>query len=115
MIQNPPVSTKLKAFDFAQDVVKQLITLATGIIVITITFLTEVFSDTEGVGWLQIAWGLYFLSIPFGIASLMNMTGNLNSDNPDIGKASIRTFAGLQIVIFMAGLACTGIFGIRAT
>lgn len=36
---NPQVE---KAFDFAQEVTKQLITLATGVIALTITFLTEV-------------------------------------------------------------------------
>ena len=108
-----------KAFEFAQEVTKQLITLATGIIALTITFLVDVLQGhQQGVGWLKTAWILYLLSIPLGIAALMAMSGNL--ERPGTGKSpSIYTtnivIASIgQILTFVAGLALTLLFGFKA-
>lgn len=68
-----------KAFDFASDVTKQLITLSTVIITITITFSKDIitFTDTSAKNYLFWAWILYILTIFFGIWTLMALTGSL--------------------------------------
>src|ERR1044071_2087514 len=72
-----------KAFDFAADTTKQLITLSSGIIVITVTFQKDVFKDlpNEAKVILYISWLLYFLSILFGILTMMALTGTLEKNS----------------------------------
>jgi hypothetical protein len=108
-----------KAFDFAQEVTKQLITLSTGIIAVTITFLVDVVDEGGGrVGALELAWVFYLVSVAFGIFALMSMSGNL--ERPGEGKApSIYApnivFGSIgQILCFAAGLASTLVFGFTA-
>jgi Domain of unknown function (DUF4440) len=73
-----------KAFDFASDSTKQLITLSTGIVALTITFGKDVFQTTPFYAkvLLVIAWVIYLLSISFGILTLLSLTGVLEPD-PD--------------------------------
>ncbi|MBL8182152.1 MAG: hypothetical protein JNL64_11155 [Blastocatellia bacterium] len=72
-----------KAFDFAADVSKQLITLATGIIAFTVTFNKDLLNTTPSsvnhtsVKFIVGAWGLYLLSIFCGLVSLFGLTGEL--------------------------------------
>jgi hypothetical protein len=79
-----------KAFEFAQEATKQLITLATGVIALTITFLTDVVKTAPAGSavFLQTAWVFYFVSIVFGIFSLLALTGNL--ERPTQGKSPSR-------------------------
>jgi hypothetical protein len=71
-----------KAFEFAQEATKQLITLATGVIALTITFLKDVLGTDGSAGFLQAAWVLYLVSIVFGVLTLLNLTGNLERPGP---------------------------------
>lgn len=107
-----------KAFDFAQEVTRQLITLATGIIALTITFLVDVLAnDRDGVWALKVAWVCYLLSVPLGVAAMLSMSGNLErprSANPSIYTANIVFFSAAQIVTFLAGLVFTLVFGFLA-
>ena len=68
-----------KAFEFAQEAAKQLITLSTPIIALTVTFLTDVVeaAPTSSARILQAAWVAYFLSIVAGVFVLLNLAGNL--------------------------------------
>lgn len=76
-----------KAFDFAAEVTKQLITLATGIITITLTFSDDIVGDSSHVNplWILWSWIAFLISICFGILTLMALTGILgkSSDNSD--------------------------------
>ncbi|WP_294294869.1 hypothetical protein [uncultured Chryseobacterium sp.] len=112
-----------KAFDFAADTVKQLITLATGIIAITITFLKDILGSAivSNSIFLFISWGLFIFSILFGIFALQALTGSLQprrinttvlNTPPNINTSNIRIQVGLQIVFFISALICTVIFGI---
>lgn len=107
-----------KAFDFAQDLTKLLMTLATGIVTITITFLTDVATKAPAAAhtWIQIAWVLYVLSIPAGIFALMGMTGNLatTQTTPSIEDKAITWPARAQFVLFFFALVATIAFGIAA-
>lgn len=99
-----------KAFDYASDLAKQLITLSTGIIALTITFMRDVVKEI-GTGkqvLLLSAWLLYFVSMICGVLSLMALTGAL----APMGKlatvdvmipSNARVFGGLQIAAFLLG------------
>jgi hypothetical protein len=105
-----------KAFDFAADTVKQLITLATGIIALTITFSKDFLGDTEeGRGLLMWSWGLYLISIIFGIVTMLALTGILGRRKDDsIYSPNVRLLAGGQIVSFLVATGLIVLFGIRA-
>lgn len=69
-----------KAFDFASDSTKQLITLSTAILTLTITFGKDVLQkvDASTKDNLTYAWIVYLVSIFFGIMTLLALTGTLD-------------------------------------
>ncbi|WP_312900174.1 hypothetical protein [Chryseobacterium taichungense] len=110
-----------KAFDFAADTIKQLITLASGIIALTITFSKDILGSTSTVGvyWMYISWLFYIISIAFGILALLSITGTLEpqsqhsqTPSPSIYDKNIRNKAAFQIISFLLALIFTVIFGI---
>ena len=109
-----------KAFDFAQETTKQLITLATAVIALTITFVTDVVETAPrgSAGFLQGAWVLYLVSIVFGVLTLLALTGNLERPGvdraPSIYRPNIVVFSACQVLAFSAALALTLVFGFKA-
>lgn len=109
-----------KAFDFAQEATKQLIALATGVIALTITFLTDVASSASSasVGFLQAAWVLYLVSILFGILTLLALTGNLvrpgQGGTPSIYRGNIVVSSIGQVLSFVIAVALTLVFGFKS-
>lgn len=106
-----------KAFDFAQDLTKLLITLATGIVTITITFLKDIATQAPASAhkWIEIAWLLYLLSIVAGIMALMGMTGTLEEDgSPSIGGKPVVWPARVQFLMFAGAILLTIVFGMKA-
>lgn len=63
-----------KAFDFAADLTKQLITLSTGIVTITLLFSKDLTGPRTLAVW---AWTFYLLSTICGLWALMALTGTL--------------------------------------
>jgi hypothetical protein len=112
--------TTTKAFDFAQDVTKQVLTLATGIITITITFFKDFANNAPHsaeilMGW---SWVAYLVSIVFGLLTLMALTGTLQPLRPDKVKQSIqgmnvRIPALVQLACFLTALVLSVLAGIR--
>lgn len=110
-----------KAFDFAADLIKQLITLSTAIIALTVTFAKDIFPESGDcfLDWLVAAWIAYFLSIFFGVWALMALTGtldplNANNRGLSIQGGNCRLPTGLQILAFLAGLALTITYAIKS-
>lgn len=123
-----------KAFDFAADTTKQLITLATGIITLTITFSKDIIgaselSNSKLIIW---SWGLFIFSIFCGIWSLLALTGNLqpmknkkkienkNIEDPNsnvnkceisINTKNVKIPSILQISSFIIALLFSVLFG----
>jgi len=102
-----------KAFDFAQELCKQLITLSTGLIGLTITFWKDVIGAQPAHStWLAYSsWYALLLSVFCGIWMLMALTGVLepnkvdSSYTPSIRASSVVIPSILQIFSFIAGLA----------
>lgn len=109
---------KKKAFDFASDTTKQLITLSTALIALSITFKGN-FSNGGNETLLLICWISFFLSVLFGIGTLMALTGTLEKcteecENPvklSIYGANVKRPTLFQILFFLIGLLMLGIYG----
>lgn len=99
--------TKL-AFEFASDLAKQLITLSTAILALSITFQKDIAGkkDLPSIRLLGFGWIGYLLSILLGIWTLMALTGSLapvDASPPPTGiDSNARLPAGLQILAFTA-------------
>ena len=108
-----------KAFDFAQDVTKQVLTLATGIIALTITFFKDFANNASYAAEFVMgcSWIAYLISVILGIWTLMALTGTLQPLRPANAQLSIqgknvRLPAFLQLVSFLIALilsVCAGI------
>lgn len=117
-----------KAFDFASDVTKQLITLSTGIIALTMTFLKDyAASASEPLKkCLALGWGFFLLSVFFGLWTMLALTGSLGPKHgaavnldTKLSALSIRgrniTYPSfMQILMFLVALGLTIWFGVFA-
>ena len=108
------------AFEFARDATKQLITLATGIIALEITFSKDfVRTLNECVRvYALLSWLAFLLSVLFGAMTLLALTGTLEPKDKSV-PVSIRGSnvvipSILQIILFLTGLALTVLFGVKA-
>jgi hypothetical protein len=105
-----------KSFDLAAETTKQLISLSTAIITVTIAFAKDFFGSRQsGLEWLlALAWLLYLISLISGIFTLMGLTGQLSSSNqlPSIYARPIKLFSIGQILTFISGTVAIVIFGI---
>ncbi len=102
------------AFAFAQDATKQLITLATGVIALTITFFHEFATSApeESKRWMEWSWAVFVLSIVAGFWTLNALTGSLEPKTHDEREPSIRGSnvvvpSWIQIVLFLLALGFT--------
>jgi hypothetical protein len=109
----------------AADTTKQIITLSTGIMTLTITFAKEFKVGGGNLSvpvTLQISWAFFFLSILCAVGTLMAITGSLGEIDQssaaarrrklaDCKAANIRRPAIGMIICFLAGLALTGFAG----
>lgn len=107
-----------KAFDFASDTTKQLITLSTALIALSITFKGN-FNQGGNEALLLICWISFFLSVLFSIGTLMALTGTLEK-SAENGEAkvelsiygkNVKRPSALQIFFFLLGLMFLGIYG----
>ena len=122
-----------KAFDYAADLTKQLMTFATAILAFTATFGKEAGPNAPCyLKWCVIgSWVFYILSIACGVLTLMALTGNLDPQpkrekdplDPKKIKAT-RVFPILtinsgnvvgtsrwQFYFFVVALALTAVYG----
>jgi hypothetical protein len=109
------------AFAFAQDTTKQLLTLATGIIAVSITFAKDFVKEVPpgATPWAIAAWGCLLASVLFGLWALLALTGSLEPTGRPTAAVSIRGWnvrlpAALQILAFFGGLLLTVVFGVRS-
>lgn len=110
-----------KAFDFASDATKQLLTLSTAVITVTVTFSKDVFTHVSGgaKGILFWAWGLYLLSIISGFLTLLALTGTLEPKpgadvTPSIRGRNIVFLSSVMVLSFIVATGFVVLFGISA-
>ena len=106
------------AFDFLGDSTKQLITVATGIVTITIIFSKDLLPHARISA--LCAWILLTISVIFGIWTLYTLSGILYEAaadptiTPKLTHGDLRFVSGAQILSFLAGIIAVLIFGILA-
>ena len=97
------------SFEFAKEVVTQLLTLATAVIGVSVTFAKDINDEVSSSDRrrLRYAWRLLIFSMACGIWTLMALTGALAEGTPDaktIYKFAIRAPAAGQVLCFLAGI-----------
>jgi anaerobic selenocysteine-containing dehydrogenase len=107
---------RLKAFEFAQETTKQLLTLATGILALTITFLHDLAANAPSwsVYVLAVGWFAYLVSVIGGVMTLMTLTGNVGNTSCDVYEQNTKATAKAQFLAFIAGTLLKIIFGVAA-
>jgi hypothetical protein len=114
-----PLDDRVKeSFAFARDTTKQLLTLSTAILTLTVTFQADIVADQSAatIDLLTAAWIAYLVSIVFGLATLMMLTGTLaaTADDASINTLQIRVPAILQAITFLIATTLVAWFGARA-
>jgi hypothetical protein len=114
------MDAKEKAFEYAGDSSKLLITLATGIIAFTVTFAKEFgvkpSSMAQGL-LLLVTWVVLLVSAAFGVSTLLAITGELepkvksDTHEPSIRDHKITSLLACQIVVFLFGVVLIVIYG----
>jgi hypothetical protein len=106
-----------KAFDFASEATKQLITLATAVVALTITFSKDVLDLTNGEGKVVLGWAwiLYLASVIAGIVTLQALAGSLGTSKrgeraPSIYERNVTIPAIAQVACFGVGTLFTVFF-----
>lgn len=109
-----------KAFDFALSTTKQVVSLSTGFLVLSITFLDTIVSDVgeEAQLILQFSWGFFLISIITGVITMMAMTGNLGKvkygGSLSVYEGSFNKFAIIEMTSFLIGVLLVVVFGVIA-
>ena len=121
MLMEVEMATHLQlAFDFASELSKQLITLSTGILTLTIALTKNLVKDSDEIGRniLRSCWVLYLLSIICGIWHLMALTGSLAPLNggpmPTSIEDNARIPAFIQILTFTTATLLIIVYGWRS-
>ena len=96
-----------KAFEFASDTNKQLISLSVGSVALTVTFAKDVFGGLSSTnsGWLLAGWIIHLFSVLAGLLALMAHVGTLAKTEKDVYSANIVVCTIGQVLAFLVGLA----------
>ncbi|ADZ68601.1 hypothetical protein [Polymorphum gilvum] len=113
-----------KSFDFAAELIRQVLTLSTAVITLTISASNYIFKEApaEARYLMILAWGLFLAAILFGLLGLMSLTGNLEhpgTENgapktPTIYNPASRVLIGASLVGFFAAILVSILFGYAA-
>lgn len=113
-----------RSFDLVAEITKQVLTLSTAIIALSVTFLGD-FEESMGSwerGLLTASWSLFSLAIITGLATLMALAGvqdkygrvESNQETPSIYRRNIRNMGGLQLATFVGGVVVLAVAGVIA-
>jgi hypothetical protein len=95
---------------------EQLITLSTGILVLSITFVKDILKRPASAdrSLLAVAWCGYLLTIVAGIWLRMAVAGSLAASKRFVGfEANVTLPAGVQIVLFLFATSAFLVLAIR--
>lgn len=114
--QEPITESVSKAIDVAASTTRQLITLSTGVLALSLTFVDELLPQKIGPTpkvWITIGWVVLFVSTLLGVGTLGALAGVCNKASKDtpasIYAQNIRMPASAQAATFLIGLSILGI------
>ena len=83
-----------RSFDAATDLSRQVLTLSTAAVALSITFLTDVAKSKapEAIGWLGWSWAALLLAVIFSFLTLMALAGvQANAEDPkNVAKSKAK-------------------------
>lgn len=104
-----------RAFDLPTDLTKQLLTLSTCVVTLSIAFLKDIASEADlARPWLVGSWGVLVLSVLAGVGVLMASLGSqgtseVPASGPSVFARNLRVLGGVQIGCFVLGLVLTAV------
>lgn len=118
----PPRPWRERGFDLVTEITKQVITLATGIIAISITFSSDFATHSGNTSkdlfvW---SWSVFVVSILAGLMTLMASAGQQQKaadagNDPTINSGNIRLLGMIQLLSFLVAIILTVIAGAVGT
>jgi hypothetical protein len=116
-LSDQQLENRRKAFDFADAWAKLLSSLATGTIVLSATFINDIFPVghvLQSKGLLFASWGILGAAILLGPLVLGALISNLSrvesTKELDVYAPTIQVLSLLQILAFMTGLSAFAAF-----
>ncbi len=110
-----PVDTRTqKAFEFAVDGTKQLLTLSAAILAVTVTIARDIAGEPE---FLLAAWVTFLVSLVCGVFALYALMVELDPGKqgqdraPTLAASGVRAPSFAQIGFFLVGVAFLVLFG----
>lgn len=106
-----------KAFELAADAAKQLLTLSTGVIAFSVTFLKDIFNiaahkiTPAGYCVLVSMWLFYLASAVAGILTLNWLAALALNDEPELVGSDAQNAGKWQMLLFAIALLLTVTFG----
>jgi hypothetical protein len=106
-----------KGFQFAADVSKQVLSLSSGLLALSVTFAKPILegAGSGSIRVLVVTWSALALSILLGVLTLMKMTGEIASPrnpSPTVYGGAVRALSALQLLAFLVGAIGTFLFGL---
>lgn len=111
-----------RSFDLISEITKQVLALSTGVVALSVTFLTDVAQDAGETARILLgsSWVAFALAIVFGMLTLMAAAG-LQRDagqngaaTPTINAGNLRFLGGVQLLFFAVGMVLLLVAGILA-
>lgn len=111
-----------RAFDLVVEITKQVLTLSTGVVALSVTFLTDVASDASGAARLVLgsSWVVFIVAVVLGMMTLMAAAGiqrDADADGaptPSIDARNLRLLGAAQLLTFAFGLILLLAAGVMA-
>lgn len=101
------------AHKVALEWIKQIITLSSGIIVLSATFISSIFNQLNWSIWLLIiSWVLLLLSIVFGLNTISTITYSRIHHDDSWSSGKGKNYACAAKWLFMAGISIFVIFAL---
>ena len=101
---------KKDSIKLVQDITKQLITLASGILVLSATFLSDIIRSPSSSILLTLSWTSITLSIVAGLLTLSSLVNNLKKNIYEAFRKETTLPAIFQWVFFVSGIVLFWIF-----
>ncbi|MFD1796644.1 hypothetical protein FQV27_13085 [Paracoccus aurantiacus] len=105
-----------KSFDFAADLIKQVLTLSSAIIAVTVSAAKFLFASASADVFqvMFISWASFIVCILFGFFAYMSLTGELARPKipgaPHIYTGKIRFFMTIHLLAFFIGIIFVALF-----